>query len=81
MPLPRAALVGRIAGTYPEVDMTERTAEQAHKDAQTDISFWLDEISLKTHYLVDRAGDSPNWGDVGDLNAIAEALREIAEGK
>jgi hypothetical protein len=59
--------------------MAERTAEQAYKDAQTDIAFWLDEIGNKTHKLVDRAGDSPDWGDVGDLNAIAEQLRQITE--
>ncbi len=61
--------------------MTEPTAEEAFTKAYDEIYALTVEIQDKASHRWLQSFDSPDWGDVGDLNAIAEALREIAEGK
>jgi hypothetical protein len=59
--------------------MAERTAEQAYIEAYDNIRDLTDLVDEKAADLFARSWDSPDWGDVGDLNAIAEQLRQITE--
>lgn len=60
--------------------MPDETAVISYQGVQRRIRDDLDKLERLLHDHQERFKERGNWGYVGDLNSVADSLREIVEG-